>query len=206
MHPTELSPVTPVPREAIPDGLSRDRLRDICYRSVNQTSDAELDNVAFTALDDIERMTGLKLFPGSFEARFPIYRRPEDADRDGVSYYTDGLQVQRIYRRTILDLPGVNVTNVVVTTPTGTVVPRKTIPDEAGNLQLLPPTTGWLAADAPDLDFESSVTVTFNAGGSIPRGVVQAIGLQMQWLFNQEPEDEAAARRRARYYAFRFEI
>ena len=205
MYPSEIYPTSDVPRDALPPGLSRDRLRDICYRSKTQTEDDEFDVVAVTAIGDIERMSGLKLFPGSFEARFPVFRRPADDDRVTLSHYGDGTPIRLLYKRTPLWIPGVNTSSVVVTAPQGPVTPKRAIPDEARNLVLTPPGPGWTSETAEE-DPDAEVIVAFTAGGSIPLPILQAIGVQMQWLFNQEPEDEMAARNRAKYYSYRYEL
>lgn len=205
MYPAEISPTSPVPRDALPSGVSRSRLREICYRSVSQTPDAELDDNALVVMADTERLTGLKLFPGDFEARFPIYMQPPDERGVGWYGYSDGATPQQLFPRTPLLIPGVNARVTAVTLPSGaTQAPRAQAEDEAGNLTLLPPLDGWSIGYAPD--YHGAVVVTFSAGGRIPRAIVQAIGLGMQFLFNQEPEDEKAWRARASYYAYRYEL
>ena len=205
MYPAEISPTASVPRDALPTGVSRARLREICYRSVSQTPDAELDENALTVISDTERLTGLKLFPGSFEARFPIFHRPPDEGGRGWYGYADGSNPQQLFFRTPLLIPGVNTSAIAVALPSGdTVEPRLRIADEVGNVTLLPPSDGWGFGHTPDL--QAAITVTFTAGGQIPRPLVRAIGLGMQFLFNQEPEDEKAWRNRASYYAYRYEL
>ena len=218
MYPASIYLETSPQRSDIPMGVDRAVLRDICYRSIDQTSDSALDKRTLSAISDVERMTGLRLFPGTFEARFPVWRR------DGYYAYSDGGRGHYLSPNTALWIPGVSAKllaeDAINVGDTMDVTPGRQVLDEVGNLEVQAPEKGWPITTSSDI--KDVIAVRFQAGGrpperdaqgvvtanavSVPDAVVEVIGLQLKWLFDQEPQDERAARARAKYYAYQLEL
>lgn len=185
--------ITPASGDRATLPLDLNRMREICSRSVFQNDDADFTEWLDTAIDDIERMSALKIRQGSFEASFRYMERPTPA-----TYYSTGLDPVTLGKHEELLLPGVNCALGTLTVNGADVAHGTPYGDVAGNLTVPPPADGWQRFSRDDI-----IVAAFTAGGDVPGCVQQAVGLRTLWHLNQEEEDEMSALRQISAYAYR---
>ena len=186
--------ITPATGAETPLPVDIVRMREICYRTVDDDSDTEFAGVLNEAIDDLETLTGLQIRAGEFTARFPVSERASAAFQ-----VTTGMLPPHLEKYEPLKLPGVNCQLVSLKAGQATVAHGETHSDHAGNLYVEPPDDGWERFREP----ETVIVATFTAGGNVPKGVQKAIGLRALWHLNDQEEDEDRARRQVAMYAYR---
>ena len=199
--------ITPPTGAAEPFPLDLARMREATYRSIDQNTDAEMQDILGDSLTDIERMTGLRIRPGQFQARFAVRERiPED---QGLQAVQTGVYPQSIGAYDRLKLPGVNCTLTKLETLSKGVRTDldygETYSDVVGNLWIEPPDDGWNR----DIYNETGTVIVaaFTAGGTpetpVPGVIQKAVALQALYYLNDDPADETRARERSSMYAYR---
>ena len=161
------------------DRFDRQLIRSIAGLTPGRLNDAKLDQRIVAAAKRVQERTGMRLFPGTFEAEFRYVQLLRNGN----------------YKLRPIVLPGTfaNMTAVRLGTLDITADVTDRSSDSRGSLRLWTPEMegGWLARyDGAPMGSARSIFVDFTAGTQVPLDYQQLVGTTLRWQYDGREEDK----------------